>query len=141
MDSDYVLVILHMMEETPNSKAFIKPYKLKGVYRLVRHTKAKRFHFYVKDEGVPAMQLKLPCITPNWAPKDGLFIWCKDIDGKCMLPDGAPKSCTTNPMRSGLEIIKGIYGFIKYWKELYEADITKRVQDTYEPLIAYWNCI
>jgi len=44
-------------------------------------------------------------------------------------------------MRNGPEIIKGISGFIPYWKELYEEDITRRVRDTHEPLIAYWDRI
>ena len=46
-----------------------------------------------------------------------------------------------NAMRNGLEIIKNIYGFIEYCKELYDDDITKHVRDTHEPLIAYWDRI
>ena len=49
---------------------------------------------------------------------------------------------TTNVnTKNGLKIIKGIFGFIEYWKELYEKDITKHVKDNYEPLITYWDCI
>ena len=40
MDLNNVLVIPHMIDEIPNFKAFIKPYLLKGVDRLVGHTKA-----------------------------------------------------------------------------------------------------
>ena len=44
-------------------------------------------------------------------------------------------------MRNGLEIIKGITGFIEYWKKLCKEDITRRMRDTKEPLITYWDCI
>ena len=40
MDLDHMPVIPHMIEEIPNFKAFIKPYMLKEVDRLVGHTKA-----------------------------------------------------------------------------------------------------
>ena len=40
MDLDHMPVILHMIEEVPNFKAFIKLYMLKGVDHLVGHTKA-----------------------------------------------------------------------------------------------------
>ena len=40
MDLDNVSVILHMIEEIWNFKAFIKAYMLKEVDHLVRHTKA-----------------------------------------------------------------------------------------------------
>ena len=41
MDLDHMSVILHMIEEVPNFKAFIKPYMLKGGECLVGHTKAQ----------------------------------------------------------------------------------------------------
>ena len=44
-------------------------------------------------------------------------------------------------MRNGPKIIKGISGFIQYWKELCEEDITARIRDTHEPLIVYWDRI
>ena len=141
MDLDNVPVIPHMIEEIPNFKAFIKPYMLKGGDRLVGHTKAQQFRFYMNDDGVPAMQFKLLCTTPNWAPEEGILVWRQDNDGKCLLPDGEPSPCKPDPMRNGPEIIKGISGFIEYWKELCEEDITRRVRDTYKPLIAYWDHI
>ena len=58
-----------------------------------------------------------------------------------MLPDGDPQPCKPDPIRNGPKIIKGIFGFIEYWKELCEEDITIRVRDTHETFIAYWNCI
>ena len=74
-------------------------------------------------------------------PQDGVLIWRQDNDGKCLLPDGDPKPCKPDPMRNGPKIIKGISGFIEYWKELCEEDITRCVRDTHEPLIAYWDRI
>ena len=75
IDLDNVPVIPHMIEEIPNFKAFIKPYMLKGGERLVGHTKTQQFRFYMKDDGVPAMQFKLLCTTLNWARKKGIFVW------------------------------------------------------------------
>jgi hypothetical protein len=90
----------------------------------------------MRDDGLLAMQFKLLCTSPNWGPDDGILVWRQDKDGKCLLSDGDPKLCKPDPMINGPEIIKGISGFIEYWKELYEEDITKRVKDTHEPLIA-----
>ena len=52
-----------------------------------------------------------------------------------------PKPCKPDPVRNEPEIIKGISGFIEYWIELYEEDITRRIRNTHEPLIAYWDRI
>ena len=60
-------VILHMIKEVPNFKAFIKPYMMKGGDCLVGHTKAQQFRIYMRDDGIPAMQFKLLCTSPNWA--------------------------------------------------------------------------
>ena len=141
MDLDNVPVIPHLIEEVPDFKSFIKPFILKGGDRLVGHTKAQQFRFYMRDDGQPAMQFKILCTSPNWGPEEGILVWSQNEDGKCMLPDGEPKPCTPSPMRNGPEIIKGISGFIQYWKELCEEDITRRVRDTHEPLIAYWERI
>ena len=66
MNLDNIPVIPHdMIEEIPNFKAFIKPYMLKGVDNLVGHTKVQKFHFYMRDDGVPATQFKLLCTFPN----------------------------------------------------------------------------
>jgi hypothetical protein len=42
MDVDHVPVIPHMIEEIPNSTAFIKSYMLKGVDHLVGHIKVQQ---------------------------------------------------------------------------------------------------
>src|SRR5665213_3542773 len=141
MDLDSVPVIPHLIEEVPDFKAFIKPFILKGCDRLVGHTKAQQFRFYMRDDGVPAMQFKVLCTSPNWGPEDGILVWRQDDHGKCMLPDGEPKPCKPDPMRNGPDIIKGISGYIEYWKELCEEDITRVVRDTHKPLIEYWDRI
>ena len=80
------------------------------------HTKAQQFRFYVRDDGLPAMQFKVLCTSPNWGPEEGILIWRRNKNDKCVLPDGEPKPCIPSPMRNGPEIIKGISGFIQYWK-------------------------
>ena len=137
MDLDHTQVIPHMIEEIPNFKTLIKPFMLKGVDCLVGHTKTQQFRFYMKDDGVPARQFKLLCTSSNWGRDDGILVWRQDKDGKCLLLDGNPKPCKPDFMRNGPEIIKGISGFIEYWKESCEENITRCVRDTYEPLIAY----
>ncbi len=141
MDLDSMPVIPHLIEEVPDFKGFIEPFVRKGGDRLVGHTKAQQFRFYIRDDGLPAMQFKVLCTTPNWAPEKGILVWQQDENGKCMLPNGEPKPCKPDPMRNGPEILKGISGFIQYWKEMCEEDITRRVRDTHEPLIAYWDRI
>ena len=75
MDLDNMPVIPHMIEEVSNFKAFIKTYMLKGMNRLVGHTKAQQLRFYMMNDGVPAMQFKLLCTSPNWGPEDGILMW------------------------------------------------------------------
>ena len=113
---DNVLVISHMIEKVLNFKVFIKSYMLKGVDRLVGDTKAKQFRFYMWDDGVSTMQFKLLCTSSNWGPEDGILVWRQENNGKYLLLDGNPKPCKPNPMKNGAEIIKGISGFIEYWK-------------------------
>jgi hypothetical protein len=93
------------------------------------------------DDGLPAVQFKLLCTSSNWGPDAGILVWRQGIDGKCVLPGGDPKRCKLDPVKNGPEIIKGISGFIEYWKELCDEDIIRRVRDTHEPLIAYWDRI
>ena len=83
------------------------------------------------------MQFNILCTSPNWDLEDGIFFWCQDEHGKCMLLDGEPKPCTPNPMKNGLEIIQGTLWFIGYWKDLCEENITRVVWDTHESLNAY----
>ena len=70
-----------------------------------------------------------------------LLVWRQDNNEKCLLPDGDPKPYKPNPMKNGPEIIKCIYEFIVYWKELCGEDITRFMRDTHQPLIAYWDHI
>ena len=53
---------------------------------------------------------------------------------------GTQSLANPTPWRMGRKLSRHIW-FIDYWKELCEEDITKRVRDTYKPLIAYWDHI
>ena len=86
-----------MIEEIPNFKVFIKPYMSKEVDRLVGHTKEQQLCFYIRDDGVFAMQFKLLCTSPKLGPEDGILVWRQDNDEKCMLVDGDPKLYKPNP--------------------------------------------
>ena len=40
----------------------------------------------------------------------------------------------------GLEdIVKGVSGFVKYWDNLYNTDVTGEYQRRYEHLVKYWR--
>ena len=60
------------------------------------------------------MMVSMPCTSPHWAPEYGMLVWCQDNDDKCIFLDVEPKPCIPDPMRNGLEIIKGRSGFIEY---------------------------
>lgn len=66
MNLDIVLVIIHLIEEVPDLKAFIKPFILKGGDHLVGHTKAQQFCIYMCDDWISAMQFKVLCTSSNW---------------------------------------------------------------------------
>ena len=134
-------MIPHLVEEVPDFKAFIKPYIVDGKDLLVGHTKPQQFRFYMRDDGLPALQYKLLCTTPNWTPPEGILIWRTNENNKAMLPDGEPKPCKPNPMKNEEEIIKGISGFINYWKGLCAEDNTEVVRGQYGRLIPYWECV
>ena len=130
-----------LIKKIPNFKAFIKPHMLKGVDHLVGHTKTQQFGFYMEDDGVTAMQFKLLCTSPIWGPKDSILVWRQGNDGKCMLPDGDPKSRKPDPMKNRSEIIKGISGFIEYWKELcLEAMQGFQIENNDHPSKTYRLC-
>jgi hypothetical protein len=139
MDLENVPVIPHMIEEVPDFKAFIEPYIRSGAHRLIGHTKAQQFRFYMRDDGVPAMQYKLLCTTQDWSPPEGLLVWCVDADGKTMLPDGEPRPCKPIAMKNLEDILKGISGFIQYWESLKIADVGGSCWHRYGSWIHYWT--
>ena len=60
------------------------------------------------DDGVPAMQYKLLCMTQDWSPPEGLLVWRVDADGKMMLPDEEPRPYKPIPMMNLEDIVKDI---------------------------------
>ena len=63
-DLDNVPIVPHMIEEVLDLKAFIEMYLRSGAHGLIGHTKAQ---FYMRDDGVPAMEYKLLCTTRDWS--------------------------------------------------------------------------
>ena len=112
MDLENVPIIPHTIEEVPDFKAFIKLYIQSGAHRLIKHTKAQQFRFYMRSDGVPAMQYNLLCTTQDWSPPECLFMWRVDADGKTMLPDREPRPCKPIPMKNFKDIVKGLSSFI-----------------------------
>ena len=85
-------------------QAFIKPYILKGGDRLVGHTKVQQFRFYIRDDGLPAMQFKLLCTTPNWGPDESILIWRQDKDGNVSSRMGNQSLANPTPWRIGRNV-------------------------------------
>src|SRR5665213_2811165 len=63
MDLDNVPVIPYF--KAPDFKAFIKPFILNRGDHLVGHTKTQQFRLYMRDDGIPSMQFKVLCTSPN----------------------------------------------------------------------------
>jgi hypothetical protein len=92
----------------PYFKTFIKHYIRSGAHRLIGHTNAQQFRFYMCDNNVPFMQYKLLCTTQDWSPPEGLFVWRMDADGNTMLLDGESRLCKPIPMKNLENILNGI---------------------------------
>ena len=58
-DMEKILVIPHMIEELHDWRAFVSEYIPNGNDKLIGHTKAQQFKFYVQDDGWPVMQYKV----------------------------------------------------------------------------------
>lgn len=102
-DLNIMLVILHLIEEVPNFKAFIKPFILKGVD-----------HFYMCNNAILAMQIKVLYTSLNWAQRMKYSFGTKMNMANMCYQIEKPKPCTSNSMMNGLEIIMGLSRFIEY---------------------------
>ena len=75
MNMEKVLVIPHMIEELLDWKTYISEHILSGKDKLIGHTKAQQFKFYVRDNDWHVMQYKMLSTHEEWLPKDGILMW------------------------------------------------------------------
>ena len=118
MDAESIPVIPHLIEEVPDFKGFISKFIASDDEALEGHTKAQQFKFYVDSSSIPWMQYKIHCTDGDWLPRDGVGIklWKEDIAGRPILPSGTSLALIPERMKNLDEIVKGIAGFILYWK-------------------------
>ena len=83
-------IVPSLIHEVADFKEWVKGYYHEfGQDRLVGHSKAHQFRFYVDNQGVPLMQYKVFCTDPSWAPQGGIALWKMDpITKTTMFPPG-----------------------------------------------------
>jgi hypothetical protein len=83
-------IVPYLIHEVADFKEWEKGYyDESGGDRLIGHSKAHQFRFYVNPQGVPLMQYKVYCTDPSWVPEGGIALWNVDpITKKTMFPTG-----------------------------------------------------
>jgi hypothetical protein len=73
------------------------------------------------------MQYKHYYTDVEWLPKEGrgIWLWKEDNDGKPILVTREPNALPPQQMQNHPEIMKGIGGFINFWKSLSAEDNTR----------------
>ena len=83
------------------------------------------------------MKYKLFCTYVEWLGEEGagIKIWKEDAQGRTLWPLGEPLLLPQRTMRGVEDIERGILGFVKYWEDLYNVDVTREYQRQYEHLV------
>ena len=90
MEAGDPTIVPYLIHEVVDFKEWVKGYYHEfGQDRLIGHSKAHQFRFYVDPQGVPLMQYKVFCTDPSWSPEGGIALWNVDpITKKTMFPPG-----------------------------------------------------
>ena len=137
MDLDKEPVIPALIEEVPDFKSFIEEYISED--DLVGHSQGRQFRFYRGGNRWPLMQYKLRCTDEKWRPEEGIKLWKEDDEGNPVLPSGSPPSVLPRTMKGHAEVLKGIKGFIQYWKDVGATDSTGEYMRQHAHLVQYWT--
>lgn len=70
MDVKKQLVILHLIKQIPDFKAFVEGYLYFANDALQGHLNAQQFKFYKDSTGWPIMKYKLLSTNSDWLPKE-----------------------------------------------------------------------
>ena len=141
MDVETIPTIPHLIEEVPDFKSFIEGAILDKDDGLVGHTKPQQVKFHVDGAGCPRMKYKLFCTDTEWLGENGagIKIWKEDAQGCSLWPRGEPPALPQRPMRGVEDIERGLAGFVKYWEDLCNVDVTGEYRRRYEHLVVYWQ--
>jgi hypothetical protein len=66
-------------------------------------------------------------------------LWQEDKEGRPIWPCGELAIVNVQPLKNLDEILKGIFGFIKYWEKLSNEDSTRKYRRHYKQLHYYWR--
>ena len=140
MDVESIPTIPHLIEEVPDFKSFIEGAIVDKEEVLVGHTKPQQVKFYLDGTGCPRMKYKLFCTDVEWLGEGGagIKIWKEDAEGHSLWPRGEPMPVPQRTMRGVEDIERGIFGFVKYWEDLCNVDVTGEYRRRYEHLVQYW---
>jgi hypothetical protein len=138
MDLEKVPVIPHMIEELPDWRTFVSEHIPSGKEKLIGHTKAQQFKFYVRDDGWPVMQYKVLSTHVEWLPKDGVKMWKSNIKGEPCIPSGDPFPAPPRGMAKLEEVQVGLQGFIDYWQSICDHDTTGAYMGSHMHILQYW---
>jgi len=141
MDVDSIPTIPHLIEEVPDFKGFMSGAFVDRGEILVGHTKPQQVKFYLDSNGIPVMKYKLLCTDVEWLGEggNGIKLWKEDDEGHSLWPRGEPLAVPPKPMKGLEDIQKGIAGFVKYWENLNNADVTGECRRRYEHVVRYWQ--
>ena len=141
MDVESIPTIPHLIEEVPDFKSFIDSAILDKDEALVGHTKPQQVKFYVDAAGCARMKYKLFCTDVEWLGEEGagIKIWKEDAEGRSLWPRGEPLPVPQRRMRGVKDIEKGIAGYVKYWRDLCNVNVTGEYRRRYEHLVQYWH--
>ena len=126
MDVESIPTIPHLIEEVPDFKSFIDGAILDKDEALVGHTKPQQIKLYMDAARCPRMKYKSFCIDVEWLGEEGagIKIWKEDAEGRSLWPRGEPLPVPECRMRGVEDIEKGIAGYVKYWRDLCNVDVT-----------------
>jgi hypothetical protein len=137
MDLDEDPVIPGLIEEVPDFKEFVKPYISDDT--LIGHTKERQFLFYRGENGNPLMQYKLRCTDEKWFPEEGIQLWKVNSRGLVQIPTGVLKAVMPRPMKGHDDIVKGLNGYIQYWRAEGQNDVIGLYKYQYAHCLEYWS--
>ena len=82
--------------------------------------------FYLDSTGCPVMKYKMFCIDIDWLGIDGngIKLWKEDGEGRSLWPRGTLLPVPMKRMKGLEDIVKGVSGFVKYWDNLCNVDVT-----------------
>ena len=134
MDVESIPTIPHLIEEVPDVKSFIEEAILDKEEVLVGHTKSQQVKFYLDATGCPRMKYKLFCTDVEWLGEGGasIKIWKEDAQGRSLWPRGEPLPVPQRTMKGVEDIERGISGFVKYWEDLCNVDVSGEDRRQYE---------